>query len=1184
MHGRGFNAVTIRLVAARSAIEFRILGPLEVVEGDRVLTLGGARQRALLAVLLLHANETLSGDRLIDELWGERPPPTAAKTVQVYISRLRRALGDARGDGTIATREHGYELGLDPERLDAYRFERLVAEGRSELAAGRSARAASTLEGALALWRGGPLADLAFEPFAQHEIARLDDLRVAALELLTDAELALGHHADLVGRLERLIADHPYREGFRAQHMLALYRCDRQADALQAYHDARRLLAEELGIEPGERLRELERAILAHDAGLALVEPGTPPTAAPSREGTFVGRERELAELVGGLDSAVAGRGRLFLLVGEPGIGKSRLAEELVTQASERGARVLVGRCWEAGGAPAYWPWVQSLRAYVRTAEPDVLRAQLGSGVTDVAQLLPELRTVFADLPPAPPAESEGARFRVFDSVTAFLRSVATAQPLVLVLDDLHAADEPSLLLLQYVAREIAQSRVMIVGACRDVDPTLSDPLRTTLAELAREPVERTLTLAGLPEADVARFIALEAAAVPATELGAAVYAETEGNPLFVGEIVRLLAEEGRLEDHATAPLVIPHSVREAIGRRLHRLSDGCNQLLTLASVLGREFDLDALARVSEREHSAVLELLDEAIQARVISEVPSAIGRMRFAHALIRDAAYHRLSTLRRVELHRRVGEALEALHEAEPDQHLAELAHHFYEAAAGGDTDKAVGYARRAGARAVSLFAYEEAVRLYEMALAALGGAATAAERCQLLLALGDAQARSGDDAAAKATFLRAANLARSAGLPELLSRAAAGYGGRFMWMHALTDERLVPLLEEGISAVGESDSELRVRLLSRLAASLRHGPSRAQRVRLMDEAIQMARRIGDPVTIASALAAAESALHAPHTARQRLDNASEIVALATEAGDRERLFDGHEHAFWASWELGDPDRRARELAAMTRAAQDLRQPAQLWMLAAARATLALALGRFEEAPDLIDHAAESGARVLAWNAGATRKLQLFMLRRERGGLDDYLHEVRDHAHALPSPLVHQSVLAHVYSRLGQADEASSIVREVTRRDLSDWHVDEQWLVSLCLLAETSAILEDAGPAASLYDLLLPYAAQNAVAVPEIALDSTARTLGILATSLERFEDAAEHFRHAVRMNERMAARPWVAHTQREHARMLLRRDAKGDRQEATELLAEARATYRELGMQADLAAVTAGSRSWT
>ena len=238
--------------------------------------------------------------------------------------------------------------------------------------------------------------------------------------------------------------------------------------------------------------------------------------------------------------------------------------------------------------------------------------------------------------------------------MTAFLKRVAAARPLVLVLDDLHAADEPSLLLLQFVARELGESRLLIVGAYRDVDPTLADPLTTTLTELAREPVTRTLALAGLAEADVARFIELAAPGASAGELGAVVHAETEGNPLFVGEVVRLLAAEGRLDEPASAPLAIPQSVREVIGRRLRHLSDDCNRLLTFASVLGREFDLDALAGVSGLERGGILELLDEAIEARVVSEVPGAIGRMRFAHALIRDAAYHHLTRSRRIQLHR--------------------------------------------------------------------------------------------------------------------------------------------------------------------------------------------------------------------------------------------------------------------------------------------------------------------------------------------------------------------------------------------------------------------------------------------------------------------------------------------------------------------------------------------------
>jgi DNA-binding SARP family transcriptional activator len=1160
-------------------MEFRILGPLEALDRGRVVGLGGTRQRALLAVFLLHRGETLSTDRLIDELWGERPPATATKSVQVYISRLRKALAGGDGDGSaevIVTREHGYELRLDPERLDSHRFERLVAEGRSDLAAGRPQPAASALEGALSLWRGPPLADLAYEPFAQREVARLDDLRLEALEALIEAKLALGAHAELVGQLQTLIGEHPFRERLRAQLMLALYRCDRQADALQAYQDARLTLVEELGIEPSERLRDLEQAILAQDPKLHLVAPEEPATAerAPGTgRGTFVGRERELAELVDCLDDAFAGRGRLCLLAGEPGIGKSRLAEELTADARARGARVLVGRSWEAGGAPAYWPWVQALRTYVREEEPDALRAQLGDGAADLAQLLPDLRALLPDIGEPPAPESEGARFRLFDVTSSFLVTAARARPLVIVLDDLHAADEPSLLLLQFVARQLGDSRLLIVGAYRDIDPALADPLRTTLMELAREPGTRSLKLAGLGEPDVARFLELAAPGASAPELARTVHAETEGNPLFVGEILRLLAAEHRLDEPATAPLAIPQSVREVIGRRLRHLSYQCNELLVLASVLGREFDLDALARISGLERDAMLEFLDEAMDARVVSEVPGAIGRMRFAHSLIRDAAYHGPARSRRVQLHRRVGEGLEALYASDLDPHLAELAHHFFEAAAGGDGQKAVAYARRAGSRAVDLLAYEEAVRLYEMALEALGpeSAATARSRCELLLALADAEGRAGDSREAKAKFLRAAELARSAGLPEVLARAALGYGGRFVWDRAMSDERLVPLLQDALATLGEVESTLRVQLLSRLAAALRGEPSRERREQICQEAVQTARRIGDPAAVAYALDAAEVALHAPQTAQRRLDEGSEIVSLARTTGDRERLFDGHEHAFWAAWELGDPVVRAVQLDSMTRVAEGLRQPAQLWMLAVAQATLALAEGRFDEGAELIEHAATVGERVQSWSAAAVaHTLPLFLLRREHGRLEDFEREIQGPGHEFSGPLVRQSVLAHVHARRGRAGEAKATLHDLTGRDLSDWHVDEEWLVGICLLAETCVILEDTERAAPLYELLSPYASLNAVAVPELALDSVSRPLGMLATLLGRFEDAARHFEEALRMNERMGARPWLAHAQEEYGRMLHLRSAEGDRERAEELLSRAQATYEELGVR--------------
>ncbi|HEX5980966.1 MAG TPA: hypothetical protein VFY52_07760, partial [Thermoleophilaceae bacterium] len=473
----------------------------------------------------------------------------------------------------------------------------------------------------------------------------------------------------------------------------------------------------------------------------------------------------------------------------------------------------------------------------------------------------------------------------------------------------------------------------------------------------------------------------------------------------------------------------------------------------------------------------------------------------------------------------------------------------------------------------RAIDLLAYEEAVRLYELAFKALGpqSAATARRRCELLLALANAKGRAGDSPGAKASFLEAAELARSAGLPEALGRAAVGYGGRFLWDRAMSDERLVPLLQDALAALGDVDSTLRVQLLSRLSAALRGEPSREHRERISEEAVETARRIGDPAAVAYALDAAEAALHAPHNAQVRLDEAREIVSLATATGDRERLFDGHEHAFWAAWELGDPGVREVELRSMAHAGEQLRQPAQLWILTVTRATLALAEGRFAEVERLIEEAATVGERAQSRTAAAVaHTLPLFLLRREQGRLAESERQILGPGHEFSGPLVRGSVLAHIHARLERTDEARAALDELMSRDLSDWHLDEEWLLGICLLAETCVLLEDAEHAAPLYQLLLPYASLNAIAVPQLALGSTSRPLGMLAALLSRLEAAERHFEEALRMDERMGARPWLAHTQEEFGRMLLRRDNGEDRERAEQLQSQADAAYRELGMR--------------
>jgi DNA-binding SARP family transcriptional activator len=722
-------------------IEFRVLGPLEVVRQGRVLDIGAGKKRALLAVLLLHANEVVTTDRLIDEVWGESAPVTAPKIVQGYISQLRKTLAGevASADGSpggeiLLTRPRGYVLQLDDQQLDADRFEALLVKARAALADGAAHEASLLLREALGLWRGPPLADLAFEAFAQDEVARLDELRSTALEERIDADLALGRHAELVAELEALVAREPLRERPRGQLMLALYRCGRQAEALQVYAEGRRVLVGALGIEPSRTLQDLEQAILRQDLSLDVVverRVATDQPAAGLRPGSvFVGRERELGALLGGLDDALAGRGRLLLVGGEPGIGKSRLAEELASRAKEHGAEVHWGRCWEAGGAPPYWPWAQALRSCIRERSPEQLRGELGSGAAEIADLVPDVRGRLQDLGLPPElSDPKQARFRLFDAIAGFLERASGSRPLVLVLDDLNSADGESLLLLQYVARELADAHLLLVGTYRDVDVSRRHPLSQTLGELAGERLFERVPLRGLSHEDVERFVEVTCGFAPDPSLVTAIHANTEGNPFFVSEIVQLLLSEGGLRDGALGTSAslsgrIPEGVREAIGRRLDRLSPKCNETLTIAAALGREFTLAQVARLtSGLTDERLLDVLEEALTAHVVEEPPGAPGRYQFTHTLIQATLLDELSLTRRAQLHARIAVALEDLYGARADAHVAELAHHFAEAETVLGPEKLVRYSLLAGEAALAAYAPEQAVVHFERALAAKG-----------------------------------------------------------------------------------------------------------------------------------------------------------------------------------------------------------------------------------------------------------------------------------------------------------------------------------------------------------------------------------------------------------------------------------------------------------------------------
>jgi AAA ATPase domain len=913
------------------------------------------------------------------------------------------------------------------------------------------------------------------------------------------------------------------------------------------------------------------------DSAREVAVAGWPSGDSSAAGGAFVGRERETHELRAGLDDALAGRGRLFLVAGEPGIGKSRLADELAVEARARGAEVLWGRCWEAGGAPAYWPWVHSLRARLRERDPEVLRGELAAGAADLAQMLPELREVFTDLPEPPLAGSESARFRLFDSTATFLRNAARRKPLVLVLDDLHAADTPSLLLLRFLAGELEESRLLVIAAYRDTEIGPGHPVAETAAELARERSTSVLRLGGVSRPAVSRYIQMTTGITAPDDLVAAIHEESEGNPLFFGELVRLLATEGRLEVQmveAARRFAIPQRMRDVIGRRLRHLPEPCGPALTLASVLGREFTLEALARVSELSEEELLALLDEAMEARVVTEVPGSVGRLRFSHVLIRDVLYDELTAARRIELHRRVGGMLEALHGSDPEPHLAELAYHFLEAAPGGNAQKAVDYARRAADRTVRLLAFEEGARLYAMALQALELVKPVDERrrCELTLRLGDAQARAGDIPTAQETFVRAAGLAEESGLSEHLARAALGYGGRFVWEAARGDTRLVPLLERALEKLGDVDSPLRARLLARLAGGpLRDEPERDRRDTLSREAVAVARRIGDAATLAYTLDGRYAAAWWPDNLEQRLGVATELAQVAHEAGEKERELQGRHYRCLALLELGDMEHVYEELRGQARLAEELRQPAQHWYVASVGGTLATFEGRFSEAEELIPQALSLGRRAQGSMAPAYYTIQLYLLRRGQGRLEEVEGTVRAAVSEFPTYPVLRCMLAHLYGEIGEAASARRELDALFAGDSPEFPPNDEWIFGMSLLADVAALFGDLSRAATLYGLLLPYAERNAVSTPDGCLGSVSRPLGVLTGALSRWDDAVRHFDRALAENTRARARPWVAQTQLDYARVLRARDGPGDREQARALLEEARAIARQLGMAA-------------
>jgi eukaryotic-like serine/threonine-protein kinase len=922
-----------------------------------------------------------------------------------------------------------------------------------------------------------------------------------------------------------------------------------------------------------------ERPASAGDAREALVGSLEEQPAGPAEEareanpleglagGVFVGREQELERLRESVDAALGGRGSLQLLVGEPGIGKTRAAEELATYARVSGARVYWGRCREDEGAPSYWPWVQAIRAYARDADPVALAWQLGGGAAEVAQLIPEVAEKL-DIEPATGSDSEEARFRLFDSVTSLLLAAARDRPIAIVLDDLHWADEPSLLLLRFAARELGSSGLLILGTYRDVELGRHHPLARVLGEISGLEGSSRIPLKGLSVGAVERYIEMTAGAPAPAGLAEAVQEQTDGNPFFVGEVVRLLASEGKLSSGGTlSELEIPQGVREVVGRRLDRLSDETNAALRIAAVIGRDFDGDLVERVADLDREQLMRSANEAIAERLVNDLGNE--RFSFAHALVRDTLYEELSPAKRSALHERVGLALEAICGEEVDDRLGELAHHFLAATPRGDPAKAIDYAQRAGAQDMEQLAYEDAVDVYGRALEALELMDEPDEklRCALLLSLGGAEAKSARVADAREAFEKAAESARR--LDDTDSLVGAAIGIAMMSDAGRLDEKLLALLDEALERVGDERTARRAALLSAKSAELYWVENDVVECgRLVDEAIEIAREVDAPVTLAAALHRKIFIPTGPGASRERLAICQEMIELGQSSGNPEAVLRGHGFAVNSYLELGDVEAADRHRTAYARLADELRMPEHSWHAIAQRATFAMIEGDLERAEELAGESRRAGDRAEQPIAQQYFGIQMTQIRSLQGRAEELLPAVRDLAQRFPGIPAWRGGVISLAARSGDDDLARLELDRFAGQDFAAVPRDINWIPAMSLLGEAVGLIKDTDRAAHVYEELLPY--EGLVVVvgrATLCAGPIDRILGLLAHTTGRMDEGERHLERAIEIATRMGDRPDIALSGLALAELLLDRDASGDRERALELLSDTLGAAREM-----------------
>jgi tetratricopeptide (TPR) repeat protein len=856
-----------------------------------------------------------------------------------------------------------------------------------------------------------------------------------------------------------------------------------------------------------------------------------------------IGRSRELEQLAGALESALAGTGKVVLVAGEPGIGKTRLAEVLAAEARARGCTVAWGSCWESGGAPAHWPWIQVLRSLTGDVGPHELSELLGRNARGLCALVPELRERLGALAPPPldSGESDGARFTAWDATASFLGGAAR-DGLLVVIDDAHAADLPSLLVLSFLARNLHDRRVLVLATLRDQEAAAHAEL---FDEIGRAGAR--VALRGLSEAALAELVTAGANRPAPAAFTRELRRVTEGNPLFALEVLRLRLAEADGDPFAL-PVVLPPTVGAALVRRFDGLAARDRELLGVAAVAGRRIDVTRTAELAGVSESVVTDAVDAAERAGLVAV---HLDERRFSHALVREALYESLAPERRRELHAAMVDALTRGGGAP----LTVLAHH----AALAGVPEAPRYARAAGDVAVAGLAFEAAAAHYEQALAG------APRDADLLLALADALMRSGETVRARERFADAAGVARSTGNAQQLASAALGFGsGGEMWANGGVDEELAALLEEALTALPADAAEQRALVLARLADVLLYRRDRERTAALTEEAIAEARASGEASALTRAIEARLLARLCPATLDERMALAHELASLADASGVPERTLGASTWLMTFALERGDRAEVDSRLASFRNVAEQQRQPHMLWTVSLQAAMLALLEGRLADAERLAHEAFAVGASSVPL-AQQMFGAQMLGIRREQGRLAELEPGLRAMVQAFPE--VHSWRISWVgmLIELGMEDRARAELDGIAERDFLLAPDDYEWISATALLAESFARVGDRERCAVLRERLEPYADRHVVVSIGVSyMGAVARYLGLLAEAMGDADAAAGHFEAAIGAQDGLGAAGYATRTRYEYGRLLIHQGRDG-----TALLRAAADTGDRLGL---------------